>query len=246
MPLRPPEEWRNVRFERDGAVTKLTLHTDGGPLVWDAGVHRELADVWAWLQFDEETRVVILTGTGDRWCDTIDSPSGTKPWFDIWWEGRRIVAGLVELEVPVITIVNGPATIHAELAVLGDIVLAVPSATFADRAHTVRGIVPGDGVQTVWRELLGPTRAAYFLLTGTEIGSEEALRLGIVHEIHDATTVDDRARALAATLSALPGDVLAYTRATLRGPDRRALSDTVGHGLALAGLGRLAGMPPPS
>lgn len=240
MSYTTPNEWRNIRVTRHGAVTELRLHTEGQSLIWAAGIHRELVDAWTWLNFDEATRVVILAGTGDSFCTEIRSPSSEKSWYDIWWEGRRIVSGLVDLDVPVIALVNGPATIHAEIAVLADVVLACPEATFADHAHAVRGVVPGDGVQLVWRQLLGPSRANYFLLTGATLSSNEALQLGVVHEIHPREVLLDRALALAAPLSVFPKSTLAYTRASLRMMDRRELADSVSHGLALAGVGKLA------
>jgi enoyl-CoA hydratase/carnithine racemase len=43
--------------------------------------------------------------------------------------------------------------------------------------------VPGDGVHTLFRELLGPNRGRYFLLMGNKIFAEEAKQLGLVGEV---------------------------------------------------------------
>jgi enoyl-CoA hydratase/carnithine racemase len=233
-----PEQWRHVNVSRHGAVTVMRLHTDEGPLIWTARAHQELADLWVWLAGDEETKVAILTGTGEAFCVEMISPSLEKEWHDIWIEGRRMIADLVDLNVPLISLVNGPVTIHTELAVLADIVLAAPEAAFADKAHMTRGVVPGDGVQVVWRELLGPSRASYFLLTGTSIGSEQALQLGIVHEIHHRDDLLKRALELAAPLAELSRETLAYACANLRMQDRRLYGEAVAQGLAFAGLAR--------
>ncbi len=233
-----PEDWQNIRVERDGGVTTLRLHTDGGPLVWNARAHEELSDVWTWLSRDRRTRVVVLSGTGDAFCTEIISPSGEKAWHDIWLEGRRMIMGMVELDVPIISIVNGPATVHTELALLADIVLAVPQACFSDRAHVVRGVVPGDGVQAVWRDLIGAGRASYYMLTGESISSDDALRLGMVHELHELSAIEDRARELARPLTALSRETLAYTCAVLREERRKTFGELTAHGLAYAGLAR--------
>src|SRR5712691_5820336 len=156
MAILQPCEWKHIALSTNDGVSVVTLHSDGDSLVWNARIHRELVDLWAWLAFDETTRVVVLTGAGQSFCDRITHVSAEKSWFQIWWEGTRLVLGMVELQVPIITVVNGPASIHAELAVLGDIVLAVPEASFSDHAHVPHGFVPGDGVQVVWRQLLGP------------------------------------------------------------------------------------------
>jgi enoyl-CoA hydratase/carnithine racemase len=231
-----PDAWKHVAVSRHDRITQLTFHTDGAPMVWNGRAHQETAEALAWLRSDSDTHVVILTGAGDAFCEKFTSPSTEKEWYEIWSEGRRFISDLVELDVPIISVVNGPATVHAELLVLADIVLAVPEATFADRAHMVRGVVPGDGAQVVWRNLLGASRSNYFLLTGETINSEDALSLGFVHEIHERDQIFERALQLAAPLSRLSRATLAYTRASLRHADRLLYSEAVGYGLALAGL----------
>ena len=61
--------------------------------------------------------------------------------------------------MPVIGAIKGPATVHAELAVLSDIVLAAEHTYFSDAPHFRFGTVPGDGVHVVWPMLLGRTGA---------------------------------------------------------------------------------------
>lgn len=205
--------------------------------MFDSTVHREIVEVADWLRQDAHTRAVVFGGTGDVFCTDIDTPSFRKgSWQDVWVEGRRGLGGLLDIEVPVIGVVNGPARIHAELVVIADVVLACPEATFADHAHFTKGIVPGDGVQTVWPRLLGPTRGSYFLLTGQELSAEEAMRLGVVHEIHPRDRLYARALELGSGMARLPVETLMYTRMLLRSEDRRLFGENVSHGLALAGL----------
>jgi hypothetical protein len=72
----------------------------------------------------------------------------------------------LNIEVPIIAAVNGPALIHAELAVLCDIVLAAEHAEFQDAPHFPNGIVPGDGVHVIGRWCLAPIADAIFCLPG--------------------------------------------------------------------------------
>ena len=88
------------------------------------------------------------------------------------------MTNLLEIEVPVIGAVNGPATIHAEIPVMSDIVLASQTATFQDAPHFPRGVVPGDGVHVVWPLLLGQNRGRYFLLTGQTLSAHRGNGLG--------------------------------------------------------------------
>src|SRR5262249_40527035 len=59
------------------------------------------------------------------------------------------------------------------------------------------GIVPGDGVQTLFRELMGANRAKWFLLTGQKITAQEMLALGLVGEVVPDGRLLDRAWELA-------------------------------------------------
>jgi enoyl-CoA hydratase/carnithine racemase len=230
-------DWERIKVTRHGPVTEVLLHTRGDSLVFDATVHRELVELGDWLRNDRETRVMIFGGTGEVFCVEIDTPSFRQTgWHDVWVEGRRSLLGLLDLDVPTISIVNGPARVHAELPVIADIVLACPEATFADHIHFVKGIVPADGVHIVWPRLLGPSRGTYFLLTGAELDVHEALRLGVVHEIHPRDKLLARAHEIAAPIAALPIETLMYTRAALRAADRRFFSEHLSHGLALEGL----------
>ena len=82
-----------------------------------------------------------------------------------------------------IAAVNGPALIHADLALLCDIVLASDTAEFQDLPHFPSGLVPGNGVHVIWPLLLGTSRGRYFLLKEQKLTAREALSLGIVHEL---------------------------------------------------------------
>jgi enoyl-CoA hydratase/carnithine racemase len=79
---------------------------------------------------------------------------------------------MLDVDVPIVGAVNGPARVHAELPLLSDVVIASESAVFQDAVHFERGVVPGDGVHTLWPLWLGPNRGRYFLLMGQETGAE--------------------------------------------------------------------------
>lgn len=235
-----PGRWERIAARYDGGVVELRLHRDGGPLVWDATAHREITEAFLAVDLDPQCRVLILTGTGDAFCNEIDLASFARPdldWHEVWSEGRQMLDRLVNLNIPVVTAINGPARIHAELGVLADVVLSSPDAVFADHAHFTRGTLPGDGVHIVWPALLGLTRGRYFLLTGAEISAQEALGIGFVHELHDRAELIDRAWTLARTIAKSSRQTLQYTRTALSLGIRRHFSEDMSHGLALQGQG---------
>ena len=189
----------------------------------------------------------MLTGTGDEFIARLDDSwvgAMTPPkWERIYTNGKRLLTALLDIEVPVIGAINGRATVHAELALLSDIVLATPATVFSDAPHFRFGTVPGDGVHVVWSTLLGVNRARYFLLTGQRITAEEARDLGVVNEVIAAADLLSRAHALARDLCKQDDITLRYTREVMTEPLRRLVAGRIGHGLALEGLGAFATWP---
>lgn len=192
------DKYEHVKFDRDEqGILTVTFHTDGDKLVWTAKAHDELAYAFNDIANDRGNRVVVLTGSGDAYCDEIDFDSfdlGTpKDWYHIMFEGTRLVQNLLNIEVPVIAAINGPASIHPELPILSDITIASTTASFQDGPHFPSGIVPGDGVQYIWPTLLGQNRGRYFLISGQVIDADLALEWGVVNEVVAPEQVLERA-----------------------------------------------------
>jgi enoyl-CoA hydratase/carnithine racemase len=239
--------YKHAAMTRTDGVLEVTLHSDGAPLVWGDSPHSELGYCFADIGADPDNRVVILTGAGDRFCADLDTSwvgeMTPEKWSKIYHHGRRLLQNLLEIEIPVIAAVNGPARVHAELAVLSDIVLASTTADFQDSPHFKYGTVPSDGVHLVWPLLLGPNRGRYFLLTSQRLSATEAYRLGVVSEVLDPHDLLSRARTIARKLAAQPSTTLRYTRAALTQQLKESLLSGIGYGLALEGLAAFESWP---
>jgi enoyl-CoA hydratase/carnithine racemase len=243
------EKYSGIRFSRENGVLEMTLHTRGGPAKWGSSpdcLHGELGEAFLDIARDRENRVILLTGTGDSFIAGFDPafsyPEATiaEMWPRIYDEGVALLGNLLAVPVPMVAAVNGPALIHAEIAVLCDIVLAADTAEFADLAHVPSGgAIPGDGVHVVWPMLLGPNRGRYFLLTGERIQAQEARTIGVVAEVLTADGLMPRARELAAQLAKLPLPLLRHTRMLLAKDLRRRMFDELHNGLAHEALATL-------
>ena len=146
------DRYANFKFElSDEGVLFMQCHTNGDSLVWDWGAHDGMSDAFADIAGDREIKVLIHTGTGENYNANWGAAPGTKMAKPLYlamdgqegleqldekaWYGRMLIENLLAVEVPVISAVNGPCSIHSEVPLLADIVLASETAYFQDLAR---------------------------------------------------------------------------------------------------------------
>ena len=243
------DRYANFTFElSDEGILFMQCHTNGDSLVWSWDAHDGMSDAFADIAGDREIKVLIHTGSGENYnANWGAAPGGstTKPIYlamegqdglmqldEKAWYGRMLVENVLAVEVPIISAVNGPCSIHAEVPLLADIVLASETAYFQDLAHFPRGLVPGDGSHVLWPMLVGPNRARAMLLMGKKLSAQEALDWGVVTEVLPPDRLVGRAWEIARDLALRPPLVLRYTRQLFTQNFKRAFLDELGHGLA--------------
>jgi enoyl-CoA hydratase/carnithine racemase len=235
------DRFPNAHLTRSkSGVLEVALHTDGGTVVFNGHTHEQFVDLFHAVGSDPENRVVILTGSGDAFMESITldgfdffTPQG---YDKIYREGKKLLMNILDIEVPMIAAVNGPVRLHSEYLLLCDIVLATPSTVFQDKPHFEFGIVSGDGVHLLWQEAIGTIRGRYFIFTRQELDAETAKAWGAVNEIVPADRLLARAREVAEGLAALPPLATSYTRIAMTQKLRRVIDEGVGYGLALEGI----------
>lgn len=231
----------NARLSRKpNGVLEVALHTDGGKLVFNGHTHEQFVDLFHVIGEDRANRVVILTGSGDAFMDAI-SPEGfdffsPQGYDKILREGRKVLSNILDIEVPIIAALNGPVLLHSEYALLTDIILATPQTVFQDKPHFEFGIVPGDGVNLLWPEVIGSIRGRYFILTRQVLDAQTAKDWGVVNEIVPADRLLARAHEIADGIAALPPLTSRYTRIALTQKLRRIIDENSGYSLALEGI----------
>jgi enoyl-CoA hydratase/carnithine racemase len=237
-------KFARIRFERQDGIMQVSLHTNDGPFIFDEQTHHDFGTAFAAVADDDENKVVILTGTGDRFCGDFDAGSfyrarGNDP--EAYWkrtrkDGFTMLSAFLDIQVPVIAAINGPVVSHSELPLLADVVLATPETIFQDATHFIVGLPPGDGMHLVWTALLGPNGGRYFLMTGQKIGAVEARERGVIGEIVESGQLLDRAWSLARSWLAHPPMTLMNTRAILTYEWRRRLAEQQHSGLTYEAL----------
>jgi enoyl-CoA hydratase len=160
---------------------------------------------------ENDTWVVVLTGAGRGFCSGLDLKDyGVLPGIDGLTVGRiaqrsmraysRLVLTLRRMPQPVIAAVNGPAYGGGMcLALAADLRIAARAAVF-NATGIVNGLTSTE-MAAGWLlpRLIGASRSNDLLLTGREVGAEEAAAMGLVSRV-----VDDDA-ALAQALEAARG-----------------------------------------
>ena len=173
----------------DGHVAELTLNSPETQNAFDAEAHERFAGAIETLRHAEDVRAVVLASTGDDFSAggnldfmlrAHDDPAFLLRSVE---EGRAMLAGLLDLAVPVIAAVQGPAIgLGATVAFACDMVVAARPAFFAD-PHVRIGLAAGDGGCLVWPQAVGSMRARRYLLTGDRLSAEDAYQFGLVTDL---------------------------------------------------------------
>ncbi len=167
-------------------TARVTLNRPDAANALNKQMGQDLATAFA--HFPQDTRVVILTGTGERaFCAGADLKE-RKSMTDEQWEmqhgalrsGRDAV---LNCPIPVIAAVNGAAFGGGlELALACDFIYAAETARFALPEATL-GIMPGLGGTQLLPRAAGSARAREIMFTGKPFSAEEAFEWGIVNRV---------------------------------------------------------------
>jgi enoyl-CoA hydratase/carnithine racemase len=197
----------NLLVERDGAVAILTINR---PTVLNA-LNRQTVDelrrAMLELKADATARAIVVTGAGPKsfvaGADinelAVLSPTAGR---EHALTGQHVFDVIENLGKPVIAAINGFALGGGcELAMACTLRIAADSARLG-QPEIALGLIPGyAGTQRLPR-LVGKGRALEILLTGAQIGADDALRIGLVHRVVPAADLMTEARTLAAQLAA--------------------------------------------
>lgn len=185
----------DIRYETHGRVRLITIDRAQVMNSLDFAASDELAVRFRDFAEDDDARVAVITGAGDRaFCAgadlrtyTMDFATRPAPRFREEITDRTGIGGItrgMELRKPVIAAVNGYAISGGfEIALACDIRFASPNAEFA--LQDVKwGFHPCDGGLIRLPRIVGLGNAMEIFLSGDRIDAEHALRIGLVNRIH--------------------------------------------------------------
>jgi enoyl-CoA hydratase/carnithine racemase len=227
-----------VTIEAVGPVRVLTLNRPDTLNAFDDDLHAGLPAALRQVELDREARVIVLTGAGRAFSAGGDIEDFERFADDLELRrrslrtGRQLFEDLVNVHLPVIAAVNGPAVgLGCTIASACDFVLVSDKAFLAD-PHVQVALVAGDGGAVTFPLSVGLLRAKQYLLTGDRIAPEVAVELGLATRVVPAGSLLDEALALAHKIAALPPQAVQDTKAVLNQHLRLAAVATLGFGLA--------------
>jgi enoyl-CoA hydratase len=178
----------NLLFEVSDKIARITFNRANVLNALNRKTMDELGDCLKKVRADDDIRVLILTGAGDKAFVAgadINELSQQTPVngreFTLY--GQEIFHRLETLGKPVIAAINGFALGGGcELALACTLRVAARNAKLG-QPETKLGIIPGYGGTQRLARLCGKGVAHELILTGEMISAEEALRVGLVNRV---------------------------------------------------------------
>jgi len=223
--------YETILFEEEGPIAKITLNRpDDGNMFTHVTCH-ELRDCINDIRRETRTRVVILTGAGDRFfCiggrkDGLEDTNlypGILPTLEIYESIDR-------LQKPVIASVNGFAVGGGNvLQMVCDLTIAKESAIFRQVGPMMGSFDAGYGTWYL-EDLVGKKKAKEMWYTNPKLSARQALGLGLINRVVEDDLLEEETRKFALEVADRGAFALASVKAAFNAR----------HG-GVAGLSRMA------
>jgi E-phenylitaconyl-CoA hydratase/naphthyl-2-hydroxymethylsuccinyl-CoA hydratase len=225
-----------VDFNKENHVAFITLNRPEAMNSLDPESVSRLTEIWSEVRTDDDIRVVVLTGAGEKsFCTGTDmkkTPPPSECMASIWLrEGQPIIPHMKTWK-PIICAINGYAVGGGlEMALACDMRIASTNAKFGLTEVKVASLAGLNGTQCLPRAI--PQAVAMkMLLTGEMIDAHEALRVGLVSDLAEPNELMELAQKFATKIASnAPLSVKAAKQAALMGIDM-----PLEHGIAFSHL----------
>jgi len=180
--------YETLLCEKRNAIAYVTIHRPEKLNALNRKVMEELFDCFQALQRDDDVRVVILSGSGEKafvaGADigelALQTPIEGKETSQF---GQRVLDSIENLGKPVIAAINGFALGGGcELAMACTLRIAAETARLG-QPEVKLGLIPGYAGSQRLPRLVGKGRALELILTGEPISAPEAHRMGLVNQV---------------------------------------------------------------
>jgi len=234
----PPEELGFEAIVYEKAPPRATIRLDRPDVLnaFDFRMLREIARACEDASWDDEIRVVVVTGTGRAFCVGADLKSwgaelvgNSKEYWKWFGAFKDMHDRLREVGKPTLARVNGIAVGGGnELQMACDLAVMVDDA-FIRHVGLEHGSVPAGGA-TQWLPIMvGDRRAREIILMCEEIPAAQAVEWGLVNWAVPAAELDGRVDEVVDKLAAKLPETTRYAKQQLNWWRDVSWHETVGH-----------------
>lgn len=186
-----------------------------------------LTSVLTHADFDNDIRVIVLTGTGKSFCaggdiKAMEEKSGmfageSNELRMRYMHGiQQIPRCIEEISTPIVAMVNGAAIgAGCDLAMMCDLRIGCEESKFAE-TFTKMGLVPGDGGTFFLSRVVGFSKAMQMFLTADFYSGKEAFDFGLLNYFVDQTKLKDETEKLADKIVLLAPMAQAMTKKAMK------------------------------
>ena len=184
-----------VEYRKEGGIAVLTLN-DPPANTYTHEMMKDLDECIIKARFDAEVHVIVITGAGEKFfCAgaNINMLQTVDPYFKYFFclHANETLLRLEHTPKLVIAALNGHTVGGGlEIAMAADLRIARKDAGKIGLPEVTLGVLPGTGGTTRLAKMVGKSKAIELMVTGNTFSFEEALELGIVNQVIDATAED--------------------------------------------------------
>jgi len=200
-------EFKLIIYEKNEGIATITLNRPEALNAFSKEVVSEVLQAVEDARTDENIRVVILTGSGEK---AFSAGADIKAMIgmnalkarELSLMGEKLCVAFGNLEKPVIAALNGYALGGGlEIAMSCDIRIATENAKMGQTEVNI-GLIPGWGGTQRLTRLVGPAKAKELVFSGRIIDAKTAEQLGIVNMVVPADKFKETVRQFALDLAA--------------------------------------------
>lgn len=207
-------QFKDIILEKKDHIATLTLNRPDKMNAMSLETREEIVAALKDVGEDDDMRVLILTGAGDKaFCAGVDvSVMSSRLAGQAEETNRRKITQRMGFQVPIFRQIRVPtiAAVNGVTAGMGmsficacDIRLASENARFTC-AWVKRGLVPDGAATFLLPQVVGIEKALELFYTGDVIDAQEALRIRLVGRVVPAADLMKSARELAEKIAANP------------------------------------------
>jgi len=211
-------EFKNTLYEKAEGIATITINRPDALNALNQETITEISAKIEDAERDENIRVIVITGAGDRaFCAGADlrMMKGTSPvkGAEISRAGQGLTTRIEACGKPVIAAINGYALGGGiELAMACDIRVASENAQIGQPEINV-GLIPGWGGTQRLPRLVGKGIAKEMIFTGKRIDAKTAEHHGLVNMVVPADQLQAKVKELAVEMAGKPPIALKYCKA---------------------------------